>query len=115
MKQIVLFIFLIIFTTFGFSQEQEKNNINTNGTVTKINAFPNPFNSKTTIFFDTNTTDDVTFLVQNILGKIVYKNTFKGKKGKNSIPFFKNNLSEGVYIYTISTNTNTYSKRLVIK
>ena len=53
--------------------------------------------------------------IKNVLGKTVYTNRLKVKKGKNLIPFSKGDLRSGMYIYAIQNNKELVSKRFVIK
>jgi len=102
----LLFILLLLFSTIVFSQEKS---------IDKLSAAPNPFSSSTKITFNTTSNSTITLSVKNILGKTVFKKIFKTKIGKNSIPFYKNNLSTGIYIYSIQDKKKIISKRFVIK
>jgi len=101
----ILFILFLLITTVGFSQKS----------ITKLSASPNPFVTETKINFNSETNQTITFNVRNILGRTVYTKKIKVKKGKNSIPFSKNNLRSGVYIYAIQNKKQLVSKRFVIK
>ncbi len=101
----LLFITFLLITTVGFSQK----------TLEKLSAAPNPFTKTTTISFESKSSQTIIFSVKNILGRKVYYRTFLAKKGRNTIPFSKNNLQSGIYIYTILTHKETVSKRLVIR
>ena len=57
----------------------------------------------------------VFFSVKNVLGKTVYRKKITMKSGKNTIPFYKNDLPTGMYIYSIQNKKKTISKRFVIK
>jgi len=105
MKKILFIIFLFI-TITGFSQEKS---------IQKLTAFPNPFSFSTKITFNTTTESLVTFTVRNVLGKTVHTQKIKAIKGKNSLPFFKGNLSTGIYIYTLQNKNLISSKRFVIQ
>ena len=102
----ILFTLLLFFSILGFSQEKS---------IEKVSAIPNPFTSLTQITFNATSNSTIIFNVKNVLGKVVYKNTFKTKSGKNSIPFYKNNLSKGIYIYSIQDKEQIISKRIVIQ
>lgn len=101
----ILFILFLLITTVGFSQKS----------ITKLSASPNPFVTETKINFNSETNQTITFNVRNILGKTVFTKKYKIKKGKNSIPFSKNNLRSGMYIYAIQNKKQLVSKRFVIK
>jgi hypothetical protein len=113
MKKILL-IFLLTYVGISFSQEAEKL-VMDSVVIDQVNAYPNPFKNKTTIFFNAKQNETVTVSVQNILGKIVFTEKIVAKAGRNSIDFYKNKLSGGIYVYTVATKSNKISKRLVIK
>lgn len=102
----ILFLFCLTFSTIGFSQKKS---------LEKLSAAPNPFVTATTISFTTLKDSKITLSVKNVLGKIVYKKEHTIKKGENSIPFYKNNLATGIYIYSIRDTKYIISKRFVIK
>ena len=102
----VLFMFLLFSATLAFSQEKS---------LTKLTAVPNPFVTQTKINFVSDSDQTIIFSVKNVLGRTVHKKKMKIKKGKNSIPFSKDNLRSGMYIYAIQNNKELVSKRFVIK
>jgi len=53
--------------------------------------------------------------VKNLLGTTVYEETINAKTGYNSIQFYRNNLTKGMYIYTLQTESEIVSKRLIIQ
>ncbi len=101
----LLFIALLLISAVSFSQKTMKN----------LSAAPNPFVSSTTISFESSTQQKTLITIQNVLGKIVFSKQITVNKGKNSIPFHRNNLHSGIYIYTIRNNKETVSKRFVIR
>ncbi len=63
---------------------------------------PNPFNSETTINFSLPIRSDVTLEIYNILGQKVDKVHLNNlKSGNNSINYSADNLTSGIYFYTI--------------
>ena len=104
-KKLLFMLFLCI-STIGFSQEKS---------IEKLSVAPNPFVNSTNILFTSKTTSTIIFSVKNVLGKTVFKKTFKTKEGKNSIPFSKGNLLSGMYIYTLQDSKGVLSKRFVIR
>ena len=101
----LLFIFFLSIATLGFSQKSMKN----------LSTAPNPFNQNTTISFISDTNQTAFISVKNVLGKTVFKKQFKITKGKNSLPFSRNDLKAGMYIYAIQSNKEVVSKRFVIR
>ena len=102
----LLFILLLSVSFISFSQEKR---------IESLSTSPNPFVNATKITFNSNSDASVILTVRNVLGKTVFKKTYKTKTGKNSIPFYKNDLATGMYIYSIQNNKNVISKRFVIK
>lgn len=113
-------VFLLSFSIV-FSQNTEPVNTTTKvqipqgKTITSVSAFPNPSNNKTLVSFDSSLEQTVFFEVKNVLGKSVFKQKYIANSGLNEINFQKENLTPGMYIYSIQTDTEIVSKRLVIK
>lgn len=105
----ILFILLLSISFVGFSQEKVEK------TIESLSAAPNPFTNSTKITFTVKEKTAVYFTVKNVLGKTVYKKTIVTVVGKNTIPFYKDNLATGMYIYSIRDKYKTTSKRFVIK
>tara|TARA_B100000085_G_scaffold166330_1_gene151299 strand:+ start:79 stop:663 length:585 start_codon:yes stop_codon:yes gene_type:complete len=82
--------------------------------------YPNPFNPSTTIKYNLNDNSYVNVSIYNIAGELV-KTLFNGQqgKGKNSLIWnAKNNKNEsvagGLYIYSVTTENNIYSKKMML-
>ena len=120
MKKLLLITFLLL-STFSFAQQKEKNTnavIKNNEPITtllSITASPNPLTIRTRISFRSTKEQLVEFTVKNLLGKTVYGTRVNAKAGLNSIPFDRNNLTNGMYIYSIQSDSEIVSKRLVIR
>ncbi len=102
----LLFTLFLLITSICFSQEK---------TIENLSTAPNPFTRKTNITFKTAKKSTITLLVKNVLGKTVFKKDYQTKIGINTIPFYKNDLSVGIYIYSIQNKKSIISKRLVIQ
>ncbi len=116
----LLFISFLLFFTFSFAQQNENNNLATDKkvpptTLSAISAYPNPFSVKTQVNFRSSIEQIVEFTVKNLLGKTVYSETFNAKIGYNAIPFSRNDITKGMYIYSLQTDTELMSKRMVIR
>jgi len=119
MRTLLLIPFLLLFA-FSFAQQTEKVNSNINksesqNTLSAVSAYPNPFNVATKINFQSTKIQLIEFSVKNLLGKTVYVEKVICKSGYNTIPFNRDNLIKGMYIYTLQTENNIISKRLVIR
>jgi len=78
-------------------------------------ASPNPFSVTTRIRFVADEPIEMDFYVKDLLGNTIHAQKFKAKKGANAIPFFRDELESGIYIYSLKTKSKIISKRIVIK
>lgn len=115
----LLFILLIFIATTTFAQQNSSNNLQQNkvsiNTIATLAAYPNPFTTKTQINFTSTITQGIVFSVKNLLGKTVYLQKLEAKKGSNTIQYYRNNLQQGMYIYSLQTDSEIISKRLIIR
>jgi len=116
-KKLLLFIFLVIISSTVFSQQQEGNTVVGDSTtvIKNIVASPNPFSVTTKIKFYTDAVYEIEFSVKDLIGNIVYFKKYNTKIGFNTISFYRDKLGSGIYIYSIKTNTEIISKRIVVK
>ncbi|WP_299521747.1 T9SS type A sorting domain-containing protein [uncultured Lutibacter sp.] len=119
MKKLLL-ITILLFSAFSFAQQNEKNTIvikknEPQATLSSISAYPNPFNVATKINFQSTIIQQIEFTVKNLLGKTVYIEQVNSKIGYNAILFNRDDLIKGMYIYTLQTETEVISKRIVIR
>lgn len=83
--------------------------------IKKVSAYPNPFTTNTKISFVTTKFQTIKFSIKNLLGKTVYTEEIEAEEGKNIIPFYRNSLKKGMYIYTLQSENEVVSKRLIAK
>lgn len=114
MNKLIYILFLLSIGYSAYAQESMQDR-KLEPTITSINVYPNPFNSKTNISFYSSADTSITFVVQDLLGNIVKSENILLAKGRNSIPFYRNKLVAGIYLYTLKTKTKVISKRFVIK
>jgi hypothetical protein len=75
---------------------------------------PNPFVNTTKIGVFTTKSEIIKLQVSDIIGKIVYTETLGASSGENYFNFDGQNLSSGVYIYSvINTDNQVISKKLI--
>lgn len=106
----------------GYAKEIHKNGITGITNKTEIpNSFnlaqnyPNPFNPSTTIKFALPKSEHVKLSVYSINGELIadlIDNMMPA--GNHSVTFDASRLSNGVYIYTISTNSFNSSKKMIL-
>ena len=100
--------------TISYSKEVEVN-INQIYAYNLGQNYPNPFNPSTQIKFSLAKAGFVTLKVYNILGKEV-ASLLSGQKaaGNYTLNFSAQNLSSGVYFYTLKTNDYVQTKKMTI-
>jgi len=74
---------------------------------------PNPANEQIVITSKAEFADHVEVIITDLTGKRVLEKQFKGEQSLNI--HFPNNLSAGLYIVSIHSNTAVYSQKLVIE
>ena len=119
MKKLLLITFLLFFSV-TFAQQSEKNNVDPSKnmqqvTLLSVSAYPNPFISDTNISFKSVKAQTMVFTVKNLLGTTVYEEQIEANSGNNTIAFNRNSLTKGMYIYSLQTDVEIVSKRLIIK
>jgi len=77
--------------------------------------YPNPFNPATKINFELPKTSKITLTVYDAAGRLV-KNLYDGflSAGKFSTDFDGNNLSSGIYFYSLTTDEFKETKKMVL-
>ncbi|MGB1318961.1 MAG: T9SS type A sorting domain-containing protein, partial [Flavobacteriales bacterium] len=87
----------------------------TNLPVSGVTNYPNPFSGNTTVSFNlTESVEEVTFEVFNVLGTLVYSENVNPTIGKNSILFEGQNHGAGIYFYSLSYDNNTVTKKMIL-
>ncbi len=81
-----------------------------------LQNYPNPFNQNTTIAYQLSANSNVVLKVYDIMGKEVSTLVNKTQTaGKYEVKFDASNLSAGIYVYQLTTNNNTLTKRMMIE
>ncbi|MCB0460786.1 MAG: T9SS type A sorting domain-containing protein [Flavobacteriaceae bacterium] len=115
-KKLLLFIFLSTLSLSAFAQQKETDKKPESVTVIKdVVATPNPFSVTTKVRFTAMAEFEVEFSVKDLIGNVVYAQKYTTKVGANTIPFYRDKLDSGIYIYSIKSSTEIISKRIVIK
>ena len=86
----------------------------TNNPLKLKKAFPNPSNQSTNIHYETIKSENVSFEMTNLLGKSIIYSTIISKIGLNSILINTSDLSNGIYLYSISNGKTRSTKRLIV-
>jgi hypothetical protein len=77
--------------------------------------YPNPFNPVTTISFTLPVSEYVDLSVYNLLGQkvaVIYSGL--ANSGKTVVDFNASALSSGIYFYTLSTQSDSFTKKLML-
>jgi len=115
-KKLLLFFFLVSLSSTVFSQKTEKKVVNDSLMIVKnIVASPNPFSVTTKIKFEAKAVFEIEFSVKDLIGNVVHYKKYNTHVGTNIIPFYKDKLDAGIYIYSIKTAIEIISKRIVVK
>ena len=77
--------------------------------------FPNPVIDDSKIQFISGRNQAVTFTVMNVLGKAVISKNISAKKGVNELTISSEDFSNGIYLYSITANGKTSTKRMIIR
>lgn len=75
---------------------------------------PNPFSNMTSIDIEAVKGGDYTFSVTNLLGEKIMDKEYNLSTGTNTIEFDGSNLSNGIYIYSLSSDVGIISKKMII-
>jgi len=79
-----------------------------------IQLFPNPTNDKFFIALDKSYNKNVKIDVYNQVGQLVYTQIIPEAFEKTIVPLTTYNMKNGIYIVTVSDNTKSTSKKLII-
>lgn len=77
--------------------------------------FPNPFNGESQIVFNVPASGKVIFRVTNLVGKTVKEVNVNANSGMNYINLSSADYAAGVYMYSITFEGTTVTKRMIIK
>jgi hypothetical protein len=89
--------------------------IEENAAVTELSAYPNPASEMVTVKYGINTTANVSLVITDITGKVVASNDYGVQnQGNYSVKIDTENMSNGVYFYTLNVNGVTSTEKLTI-
>ncbi len=80
----------------------------------EVRNVPNPFTARTAFEFELGKAAEVDVRVFNLLGDELWKTRINGKGGVNKVNFDGGHLPEGVYLYKIETNKETFTGRMIL-
>ncbi|MBL0308741.1 MAG: T9SS type A sorting domain-containing protein [Bacteroidetes bacterium] len=82
--------------------------------ITTLRVTPNPMNTKTQVNFFSVKSGVMTERMTNMLGSEVYRKQIDVKTGNNVSQINRNDLSPGIYFYSIGDGKTNITKRIVI-
>ncbi len=92
------------------------NNSTIESTVSVSQNRPNPFNGTSQIDINLEKAANVSIEVINITGQKVYTNNYgKMGAGSHTVSISSNNLSSGVYFYTVVAGNTSVTKKMIIE
>lgn len=82
----------------------------------KLDAFPNPFNSTTQIYYELKGNANITVAVYDVLGNKIETlvNNEIQNSGKHAVDFNAKDRAKGIYLVAVSIEGNIYTKRIVL-
>ncbi|CAN5442906.1 hypothetical protein BH11BAC1_BH11BAC1_22300 [soil metagenome] len=75
---------------------------------------PNPFHGISTVEYVSPKASMITVKVSNMLGKTIFTKMVWAKSGMNKITFNAKEFEPGIYFYTISSDKNSVTKRMIV-
>jgi len=75
---------------------------------------PNPFSGLSEVVFNTPHSALTNIKVSNMIGEIVFSKVVMSKTGINKIMFNAKDFEPGIYFYTISSEKNSVTKRMIV-
>lgn len=74
---------------------------------------PNPVNSIVKITYNTENSEEVKFIIYDLLGQKIEEKMFSVASGENTLIYDVGNLTQGTYICSLITNKNIFISRVV--
>ena len=78
-------------------------------------SYPNPAGNEATITFTTPRVENIEVKVFNMLGAIVHSEDILSETGVNDIKLNTGRMSAGLYVYTVSNGTKTFTQKMTVK
>ncbi|MEP6645634.1 MAG: Calx-beta domain-containing protein [Saprospiraceae bacterium] len=88
--------------------------IDASGSLTGLALWPNPTNGNVNLSFDSHTNQKVRFRLVNFLGQELQSDKIEALKGRNSQKIDVSNIPEGSYLMEVRTDTEKFTKVVVI-
>lgn len=86
-----------------------------NTSLSKFNIYPNPSKDVATLKYKLENDNNVKISVYNSIGELVYHEDLNSVKGSQSFKLNTSNLTNGIYLVTLSTDGQIFSRKLSVK
>lgn len=87
-----------------------------NGNISEVSQnVPNPFNGETQINVALVNAAEIEFSVHDMVGKTLHERVVRGVPGPNRLLFDASELNSGIYLYTVKSNGQSVTKRMIVK
>jgi Secretion system C-terminal sorting domain len=83
--------------------------------IEQLTNSPNPVNNSTQIKFELAKAENVSLSITNLMGKKVYEKAIVGRRGDNSFMMNTEDLSSGIYLYSLSAGDKKLTKRMIVQ
>lgn len=83
------------------------------GDLSFISAIPNPFSGTTDIKFFIKEKSEIEFLVYNLIGEQIHRQSFFVSAGENSIHYDGSELPKGMYLFSVSGKTSRFTNTFI--
>ena len=80
-----------------------------------LGTTPNPATSNCTIQYGNDENSIIDFKLFDVLGNLVFSNTYQSKVGYNQIDLDLNHFDSGIYTFIMSNDYNNITKRIIVK
>ena len=109
---------LPVFASFNFQSPTSVQILADNNLPTQFvlyQNYPNPFNPSTTISYNLPTSNFIILKIYDVLGnEIITLVNEQQQAGLHKIQFYANNLSSGMYFYTLNSGSQTLTKKMIL-
>jgi hypothetical protein len=78
-----------------------------------ISAFPNPFSNQLSVSFENEIDQYISISITNIIGEIVFSESIELAAGVQKIDLNLNDLSSGVFMLSIQTNSGMKTQKII--
>lgn len=79
-----------------------------------FSVFPNPTSNYLNLDFTVNQTSDVSVVMTDLTGKVVYNNSLKSLNGNQGLVINTQSLTNGIYNLSLKTNEGTITRKVTI-